>query len=101
MCCNALMDTGNSLCEPFSGYPVILAEKSVFNKLNGGETPEKIRLIPVSTVGGEALIKAFRPESLKIGGYTTDKVYIGESLTPHEEYKIILNINLEGEMQNG
>lgn len=101
VCCNALMDTGNSLCEPFSGYPVILAEKSVFNKLNGGETPEKIRLIPVSTVGGEALIKAFRPDSLKIGGHTTDKVYIGESLTPHEEYKIILNINLEGEMQNG
>ena len=45
-------------------------------------------------------IKAFKPQKLTIGDYSTDKVYIGECETPLNEYKIILNINLEGEMHN-
>ena len=32
--------------------------------------------------------------------FSTDKIYVGESQIPLDEYKIILNINLEGEMQN-
>lgn len=95
--CMGLMDTGNNLCDPFSGYPVIMAEKGVFDKLFSSE---KIRFIPISTVSGESIIKAFRPEKITIGDYSTDKVYIGESLAPLDEYKIILNINLEGEMHN-
>ncbi len=94
----ALMDTGNSLREPFSSLPVVMVEKEVFNKFNISD--EKIRIIPVSTVNGDSLIKAFRPEYLQINEFKTDKVYIGESVVSHEEYKIILNINLEGEMQN-
>lgn len=98
MTCKALMDTGNNLREPFSAFPVIMAEKKLFNQFSIPH--EKLRLIPITTVNGESLIKAFRPDSLQIGEYVTDKVYIGESVTPLEEYKIILNINLEGEMQN-
>lgn len=90
--CTALMDTGNNLREPFSGYPVIMLSKDLFQKLF---TEDKIRLIPVSTVNGESLIKAFRPEKITIEKINTDKVYIGESLTPLDEYKMILNINLE------
>lgn len=93
----ALMDTGNNLRDPFSGYPVIMAEKSVFNQLF---TEEKVRLIPVTTVNGESLIKAFRPKKITINNFITDKVYIGESTAVLDEYKIILNINLEGEIQN-
>lgn len=96
--CKALMDTGNNLREPFSTLPVIMAEKELFNQFNIPN--EKLRLIPVSTVNGDALIRAFRPEFLQINDFKTDKIYIGESTVPHEEYKIILNINLEGEMQN-
>lgn len=95
--CKALMDTGNNLREPFSGYPVIMAEKIIFDRLMCNE---KQRLIPVSTVNGETLVSAFRPEKITIGKYSTDKVYIGESTVETGEYKIILNINLEGEMQN-
>lgn len=105
--CTAFMDTGNNLREPFSGYPVIMVCSSVFRELMGGDISiekmqgnEKIRLIPISTVSGNSIIKAFRPDSIKIGEFTTDKVYIGESLTPLSEYKIILNINLERELQN-
>lgn len=96
--CNALMDTGNNLREPFSSLPVIMAEKELFNHFHIPE--EKLRLIPVSTVNGDSLIKAFRPECLQINDFKTDKIYIGESVVPHEEYKIILNINLEGELHN-
>ena len=92
-----LMDTGNNLRDPFSGYPVIMVEKSIFHKLFN---EEKVRYIPVSTINGESIIKAFRPQKLTIGDYYTDKVYIGECETPLSEYKIILNINLEGEMHN-
>ena len=96
--CKALMDTGNNLREPFSAFPVVMAEKKLFNQFYIPE--EKLRLIPISTVNGDSLIKAFRPDYLQIGEFVTDKVYIGESAVPMEEYKIILNINLEGEMQN-
>ena len=95
--CTALMDTGNNLREPFSSYPVIMADKELFNKVF---TEEKIRLIPVSTVNGESLIKAFRPEKITINNFITDKVYIGESLSKLDEYKMILNINIEGELHN-
>lgn len=95
--CTALMDTGNNLCEPFSGYPVILADKSVFNQLFCGE---KIRLIPISTVNGESLIRAFKPEKVTIINWSTDKIYIGESSVKLEEYKVLLNINIEGEIHN-
>lgn len=96
--CKALMDTGNNLREPFSSLPVVMAEKELFNQFYIPN--KKLRLIPVSTVNGDSLIKAFRPDYLQINEFKTDKVYIGESTAPHEEYKIILNINLEGEMQN-
>ena len=93
--CTALMDTGNNLREPFSDYPVIMLDKELFNKLF---TEDKIRLIPMSTVNGESVIKAFRPQKLIINNFSTDKVYIGESISQLDEYKMILNINLEGEL---
>lgn len=105
--CKGLMDTGNGLREPFSDYPVIMADRSVFEQLAGKittlddiEENDGIRLIPMSTVNDMTLVKAIRPDMLKIGDFETDKVYIAESDMPLDEYKIILNINLEGEMHN-
>ena len=95
--CTALVDTGNNLREPFSNLPVIMLDKELFNRLF---TEEKMRLIPVSTVNGEALIKAFRPKRITIDNFSTDRVYIGESQSNLDEYKMILNINLEGELYN-
>ena len=95
--CTGLMDTGNNLREPFSDYPVIIVDKSIFNQLYTSETT---RVIPVSTVNGESIIKAFKPQNVIIGDFVTDKVYIGESAVALDEYKIILNINLEGEMND-
>lgn len=95
--CLGLMDTGNNLREPFSDYPVVMADKAIFNRVYSNES---IRVIPVSTVNGESIIRAFKPQKITIGSFTTDKVYIGESAVALDEYKIILNINLEGEMNN-
>ena len=95
--CTGRMDTGNNLRDPFSGYPVIMAERSIYEKLYN---KEKVRYIPISTVGGETLIKSFRPEKITINNFSTNKIYIGESVTTLDDYKIILNINLEGEMRN-
>jgi len=95
----ALMDTGNNLREPFSGYPVIMLEKRKFAQLYGN-AEGKIRLIPVNTVNGESLIRAFRPDFITVNGNNIDKVYVGESLTNLCEYEIILNINIEGELRN-
>ncbi len=93
----ALMDTGNNLRDPFSDYPVIIVEKQIFKNLF---TSEAIRLIPVTTINGESFIKAFKPQKVTIGNYSTNNVYIGESATQLDEYKIIFNINLEGEIHN-
>ncbi len=95
--CTALMDTGNNLCDPFSNYPVIMVDKSIFSKLF---TKDTIRFIPITTVNGESLIRAFKPEKVSVGEFSTNKIYIGESNTSLEEYKVILNINLEGEIHN-
>ena len=95
--CKGLMDTGNNLREPFSNYPVVMVDKSVFSQVY---SDEKMRLIPISTVNGESVIKAFRPQKLVVDNYSTDKVYIGESSVELSEYKIILNINIEGDMYN-
>lgn len=47
----ALADSGNSLFDPISGVPVCVAEKSVLEKLDLLEKPEKSRLIPYHSVG--------------------------------------------------
>lgn len=63
--CRALLDTGNSLFEPFSSLPVIVCEKSVFE--SGFEIKdEKLRLVPCSSVSSESVLKAFKPDFVKI-----------------------------------
>lgn len=98
--CKALMDTGNSLTEPFSGYPVILADPEIFEKFYIKAPLPRQRIVPVTTVNGEGIIRAFRPDSLTLEGLKTQRVYVAESREALDEYKIILNINFEGEMQN-
>lgn len=84
----ALVDTGNSLCDPVSGRAVLLAsphaltplfeEQGALLELNPVELLEKaqttealrgkFRLIPYSSVGGRGLLAAFRPDSASMDG---------------------------------
>ena len=68
-------DTGNNLREPFSGLPVIVAEKEALKDLfpsavsaysENGISQNGIRLIPFSSLGGDGLLPAFQANSVKL-----------------------------------
>lgn len=90
----AKVDTGNSLKEPFSNKPVIVAEyeslkdilpPEVKNYIQDnvedwtakGKKTSLLRVIPYSTVSGEGLLPAFIPEKVTIR--YKNKTYIKES----------------------
>lgn len=60
------VDTGCNLKEPFSGLPVILAEKCLLEKQIIEK--DKLRLIPFSTAAGSDIIMGFKPKYLAIDG---------------------------------
>ena len=62
---SARVDTGNSLTEPFSGAPVIVADAAAIAPLIPREE-EGCRLVPFHTVSGSGLLRAFRPDDLVI-----------------------------------
>ncbi|MBO6015725.1 MAG: sigma-E processing peptidase SpoIIGA, partial [Lachnospiraceae bacterium] len=52
-CCNALVDTGNSLCDPISRRPVLILERSVLKAYEVTIRPEQYRVIPYHSLGRE------------------------------------------------
>lgn len=112
----ALVDTGNSLCDTFTGYPVVVAEYSLvssilpeeldayINNISNLETSSisdkyknKIRIIPFSSIGGEGLLKAFKPDMIKISydkkTANTKKAYVAvkKIALSNGEYCAIVN----------
>lgn len=63
---DSFVDTGCNLREPFSGLPVIVAEKELIDLKFAKENT--LRLIPYNTLSGEGMLKAFRPEKILIDG---------------------------------
>jgi len=74
-----LVDTGNTLTEPFSGMPVIVVSKStaegiapdcVLEPEKTGSMTEmvsrRIRMVPYHTAGGAGVMVAYRPERMDI-----------------------------------
>lgn len=74
---DSMVDTGCNLKEPFSGLPVIVAERELIDKT----IPEnKTRIVPFSTLSGKGMLKAFKPEKITIDGKEYNGgVYIGIS----------------------
>ena len=78
---DGLADTGNSLCDSFTGKPVVIASlekvrsvlpEAVLNYLSGRiDQIDGLRLIPCSTVTSEGVIPAFNAEII-IAGRTAD-----------------------------
>ena len=109
---NALLDTGNTLKDGFSGKPVIIADESVFTSLVGF-VPEdcfrgnnavdmmgvqnKIRLIAYNTVGEKGFLKAVSVDSVSVKVGTSEhnvkNVLVAQSKTrfTNGEYSAILN----------
>jgi stage II sporulation protein GA (sporulation sigma-E factor processing peptidase) len=64
VCLTGMLDTGNSLAEPFSGLPVIVVMKE---KLKEFTLPaQSLRVIPFESVGGDGLLMGFKPDSIKL-----------------------------------
>lgn len=70
---NGLADTGNSLVDFFSGFPVIVCGKNNLLAMTGvnisessSELPRGFRLIPCSTISDCSLIPVFRPDEIII-----------------------------------
>ena len=75
-----VVDSGNFLRDPISGDGVVIVKRDFFSdglgsidvfdlsEANGAGVNGKIRLIPVSGVGGSSLLVAVRPNKIKIDG---------------------------------
>ena len=85
-----LSDTGNALCDLFTGKPVVVcnAEKipklippNILDYLNG-KPPEKIRLIPCKTIStAESLLPVFKADKITVDGKAADAL-IGVTANP-------------------
>ncbi len=75
----ALADTGNRLTEPFSGLPVVVVsltaaaalltpeeEAYILREGLDGTLPPGLRVVGCSTVAGEKMLVAFRPDSMTV-----------------------------------
>lgn len=94
----AFADSGNNLREPFSDFPVIVADESLFKGVACN------RVIPVSTVSGEGILKAFKPDRVVIetsrASVEMNRVYIALSGSVKKgEYRGIINPKSLSEVQ--
>lgn len=87
----AFLDSGNKLTEPFSNYPVIIVDESKVNF-------KTERLIPYNTVGGEGVLKAFKPDRVIISNgkksFESNQVYVAVSKVESKDFSAILNPQL-------
>jgi len=110
-----LVDSGNSLCEPFSGAPVVVCRledvepllppqaaeairEGRFGLLGGSEEAGiPFRVVPYSGVGSKGILPAFAPDRLTIadehGTWLVDSVYVAVSTKDigDSRYRAILN----------
>jgi len=63
------VDTGNSLRDPVGGSPVVLADKSLWQKMKekGMICPERFRVIPYEAVGIKGTLQAARVDAVILG----------------------------------
>lgn len=74
----ALVDTGNLLRDPITRLPVIVLSRRAAARLNAGVPA--VRLIPVRTVAGKALMPVFRPGRVRVlsaGGWQAVHAVVG------------------------
>lgn len=89
--CCALLDTGNRLTEPFSGWPVVLLEASLLPV----EIPDsKLRLIPCKTVSGGSLLRAVKGDSLSCGDWHCEQFYVALSQETLKGCQLLLHHSL-------
>lgn len=91
------MDTGNNLKEPFSFAPVIVTKKEIYSKLYSAGKITKERIIPVSTVGGDGIMAAFKLEKVIFTGKEIHNIYLGCGENIPQDCDVLLCPDLLGE----
>ncbi len=96
---NAIIDSGNSLTDSFTGRPVIIADKKEavarFGELSPEIYKDKYRAIPCGTVSGTSVLDGFRCDAARIT--TEDKTFnlsepiLAISKTPLTDCEAIVN----------
>lgn len=96
----AIIDTGNSLKEPISGCPVIIADEKILKKLLGEAVcaanlcefvnPEDFRVIPYKTISGSGIIQGFIPEKIELANRDIENAVVAAAPI-HIEADILLN----------
>ncbi len=96
--CLAKVDTGNTLTEPFSNYPVAVVNEKCIPGIVPKEESGKIRLVPFHAVSGGGLLPAFKPDLLTV--ICGDKqieihnVYVAVTKSKFGEFGALLNPDL-------
>ncbi|MBQ4618062.1 MAG: sigma-E processing peptidase SpoIIGA [Clostridia bacterium] len=74
----AMYDSGHSLCDSFSGAPVILVKEKAVRRLqplyslsSDARPPGNVRFIPYQSIGGDGVLAAFRPSRVTL--YADDR----------------------------
>lgn len=72
--CIGKIDTACSVVEPFSGFPVIIAESSIF----ANNDIKTTRIVPYKSLGNQGVMKAFKPDKVFIDNKEINKnIYVG------------------------
>ncbi len=87
--CDALLDSGSSLKDYFTSFPIIAVDRSVFDfipmKIEDIPANLKPRYVPINTVSGDSLMLTVQPDKVRILGvgedFETEEVRIGLSDT--------------------
>ena len=94
-CCRefeALVDSGNSLKEPFTGRPVSLIGKSAAEELETVIPAERFVLIPYHAVGTEkGLLRGFRADEMVFCGKVYKEAVIGFYTGNFDEFDMLLS----------
>lgn len=76
----ALIDTGNSLKDPVTGWPVAVLSKDlsedIFRKCDS-EQFAKLAVIPYRTVGKSGIMQGIRMDRIMVDGHPTEDVILG------------------------
>lgn len=96
-----LIDTGNGLCDPYTGKPVSILDRETAKQLLGENVQEGVYFIPYQSIGKKAgalpVVAIDRMCVQREEVYWFEKPLIGiseERISNGEEYEMILNPNL-------
>ncbi len=114
---SAMLDTGNTLAESFSSYPVVVCtydflkdvlpsegeeffkgDVKALEKITDRNWHKRVRIISYSTVGDTGLLPAFQPDKIKLkNSVETDKIFIAvtnRNKYINERFDMLLNPNI-------